>query len=307
MQRVWAEDELVQARPQRTDMLRTMRGDNGEKTMNDLVPDYSLHNPMAEIYVGDCCEWLNDYLFSRGDKSSFADLVFADPPFNIMQKYAGYEDGKPTPDYELFMYRWLQLCACSLTPTGSMWVNIPDQLAAETVVYLKGQELKLINWCINSQRFGQWRRGNFIVSKTHLLYFARDKATRTWNPDAILVPSLRASKYNDKRTLKTKRPGKRVPLDVWDFPRVQGNNKERWPGHPNQIPEQLLKRIILACSNEGDLVLDPFLGSGTTSVVARALGRRSIGIEISAASAESAFERIKKGWSRWPPAHSHHN
>ena len=87
----------------------------------------------------------------------------------------------------------------------------------------------------------------------------------------------------------------RVPMDVWYGPywgRVQGNNKERRRRHHNQIPEVYLERVVLACSNEGDLVLDPFCGSGTTSTVARAWGRRSITTEYGEGNAESAWERI---------------
>ncbi len=89
--------------------------------------------------------------------------------------------------------------------------------------------------------------------------------------------------------------GMRVPMDVWYgqyWGRIQGNNKERRHQHHNQIPELYLQRIIRACSNPGDLVLDPFLGSGTTCTVARALGRRSIGVEYSPVHAASAWERI---------------
>ena len=84
-------------------------------------------------------------------------------------------------------------------------------------------------------------------------------------------------------------------MDVWYgqyWGRIQGNNKERRHGHHNQIPEVYLERIIRACSNEGDLVLDPFLGSGTTCTVARAFGRRSIGVEYSPVNAESAWDRV---------------
>ena len=84
-------------------------------------------------------------------------------------------------------------------------------------------------------------------------------------------------------------------MDVWYgkyWGRIQGNNKERRPQHQNQIPEVYLERVILACSNPGDLVLDPFLGSGTTLTVARAHGRRSIGIEYSPETASSAWQRI---------------
>jgi DNA modification methylase len=90
--------------------------------------------------------------------------------------------------------------------------------------------------------------------------------------------------------------GKRVPMDVWygaNWGRIQGNNKERRHGHDNQLPEAYLERVILATSNEGDLVLDPFVGSGTTATVARAYGRRFIGSEFSRANAVSAWERIR--------------
>jgi hypothetical protein len=84
-------------------------------------------------------------------------------------------------------------------------------------------------------------------------------------------------------------------MDVWYGPwwgRIQGNNRERRAGHDNQLPEAYLERVILSTSNAGDLVLDPFLGSGTTGTVARAYGRRFIGVEFSRRNAASAWERI---------------
>jgi DNA modification methylase len=94
---------------------------------------------------------------------------------------------------------------------------------------------------------------------------------------------------------KDSNKGMRVPMDVWYgkyWGRVQGNNKERRSGHQNQIPEAYLERVILACSNKGDLVLDPFAGSGTTGTVARAYDRRSSGIEQSVQTATSAWQRM---------------
>jgi DNA modification methylase len=96
---------------------------------------------------------------------------------------------------------------------------------------------------------------------------------------------------------KDQNKGLRVPMDVWYgkyWGRIQGNNKDRRHNHHNQIPEIYLERVIKACSNLGGLVLDPFCGSGTTSTVARALGRRSITIEYSQVNAKSAWERITK-------------
>ena len=229
------------------------------------------------------------------DKGS-VDLIFADPPFNWDVPYDEWDDGMPRAEYERFTFDWLDACIEALAPHGSLWINIPDDTAAETVLHLKRRGLTMINWCIWHFRFGQNRTSSFILSKAHVLHFAKNPDDRIWNPDAVLEPSDRATVYFDQRTMaKETNKGMRVPMDVWYgqyWGRVQGNNKERRHGHHNQIPEAYLERIIQACSNEGDLVLDPFLGSGTTSTVARALGRRSIGIEYSAVHAKSAWERI---------------
>jgi site-specific DNA-methyltransferase (adenine-specific) len=256
-----------------------------------LEPLFHAEDPGTRVYVGDC----RDVLAAMPEKGT-VDLVFADPPFNWDVPYEEWHDGMPRGEYERFTFDWLDGCVDALAPHGSIWVNIPDDTAAEVVVHLKRRGLTMINWCVWHFRFGQNRSSSFIMSKVHALYFAKDPKTRTWNPDAILEPSDRASIYGDPRTMaKESNKGMRVPMDVWYgqyWGRIQGNNKERRSRHHNQIPETYLERVILACSNEGDLVLDPFLGSGTTSTVARAWQRRSIGIEYSAGNAESAWQRI---------------
>ena len=222
--------------------------------------------PRADIHIGDCLP----ILLAMEEVGREVDLVFADPPFNYAVDYGEHcDDRRRRWDYMDFTYEWTNRCLDLLSENGSFWINIPDEWAADIVVHLRdAQDLELIDWCIWHYRFGQHQSSAFIRSKTHLLHFARSKANRTWNPDDILVPSDRASKYNDKRTFaKDSNAGMRVPLDVWygpGFCRIQGNNKERRPLHPNQMPEAILRRIILACTNPGDLVLDPFLGSGTT-------------------------------------------
>jgi site-specific DNA-methyltransferase (adenine-specific) len=261
-------------------------------------PAYRLEDPGTEVYVGDCREAL------RVLPERSVDLIFADPPFNWDVPYGEWDDGRPREEYLRFTSEWLDACLRVLSDRGSFWVNIPDDTAAEVVVHLKGRGLVVVNWCVWHFRFGQHRVGNFIVSKVHALYFARDRENRIWNPEAVLEPSDRAAIYDDPRTRATRQPGLRVPLDVWYGPlwgRIQGNNRERRKNHQNQIPEVYLGRVIRACSNEGDLVLDPFLGSGTTCTVARALRRRSIGIEYSRQIAESAFARIRSGPVRLDP------
>jgi len=211
----------------------------------------------------------------------------------------------PRAEYERFTFDWLDGCINLLAPHGALWVNIPDDTAAEIVLHLKRRGLFMVNWCIWHFRFGQNRDTSFIMSKVHALYFVKDPSDRIWNPDEVLEMSDRAAIYGDARTMaKENNKGMRVPMDVWygkHWGRIQGNNFERRPRHHNQIPEVYLERVIRACSNEGSLVLDPFLGSGTTCTVARTLGRRSIGIEYGRGNAESAFERIQQGAVRVTP------
>ena len=264
-----------------------------EPSTAEIEPRLQVNDPDTRLYVGDCRDVLPN-LPDRGE----VDLVFADPPFNWDVPYDEWSDGMPRTEYERFTFDWLDACIDVLSPRGAIWVNIPDDTAAEIVMHLKRRGLTMVNWCVWHFRFGQHRDSSFIMSKVHALYFVKDPDNRTWNPDAILEQSDRAAIYNDARTqAKTSHAGMRVPMDVWYGPywgRVQGNNKERRHRHHNQIPEVYLERVILACSNEGDLVLDPFCGSGTTSTVARAWNRRSITVEFGEGNAESAWERIEQ-------------
>ncbi len=259
----------------------------------------------ARVYLGDC----RDILPTIPEvKKGQVDLVFADPPFNWARDYDRHQTGQTWDDksmsaseYLAFTHAWLDLCIGAIKPSGSLWVNIPDTWAAEIVVHLKARGLTMVNWCVWHYRFGQNTRGKFINSKLHALYFCKDPALKTWNPDPVLEISDRRSIYFDART-EDKRDGMpaglRVPMDVWYgryWGRVQGNNKERRHGHDNQLPEVYLDRVISCSSNPGDVVLDPFLGSGTTGVVAHALGRRFIGCEYSKANATHACERITLG------------
>jgi len=274
-----------------------------------VEPAFRADDPDTRIYVGDCRDVLPN-LPDRGE----VDLVFADPPFNWDVPYESWKDGMPRDVYERFTFDWLDACIECLGPNGSIWVNIPDDTAAEIVMHLKRRGLVMINWCVWHFRFGQNRDSSFIMSKVHALYFAKDVKNRIWNATEIMEPSDRATTYGDARTMnKESNKGMRVPLDVWYGPywgRIQGNNLERRSLHHNQLPEVYLERVIRACSNEGGLVLDPFCGSGTTSTVARAWNRRSITTEHSEANAKSAWERIatigmlRKGLSNGasPPA-----
>ena len=238
------------------------------------------------IVPGDCIEVLRD---AGGVQ---ADLVFADPPFNIGYKYDLYQDRKAYDDYYAWTEKWMAACRDVLKPAGSFWVAIGDDYAAEVRIIGRKLGLHLRNWVIWHYTFGQNTQRKFARSHTHLFYWVKDPKHFTFNPNAVRVPSDRQREYKDKRALNT---WGKVPDDVWtEFPRVCGTFRERESWHPCQMPETILARIVRTCSNANDLVLDPFAGSGTTLVVAKKLGRNFIGIELSSDYVEKIEARLEE-------------
>jgi len=236
-----------------------------------------------QIIQGDCIEVLSQV------PEPFADLIFADPPFNIGYKYDVYEDRKAYDEYHAWTERWMRLCAeRALKPTGSFWVAIGDEYAAEVRLIGNALGLHLRNWVIWHYTFGQNTKRKFARSHTHLLYWTKDPAEFTFNDMAVRIPSARQTTYADRRA----HPAGKVPDDVWSFSRLCGTFRERVRWHPCQMPEKVLERIVLACSNPGELVLDPFSGSGTTCVVAARLGRKYLGIDISEEYVKRSRQRV---------------
>ena len=237
-----------------------------------------------KIVCADCIEILSKV--SR----SFADLIFADPPFNIGYQYDKYKDKVKKDKYISWTRDWMSACLNVLKPNGSFYIAIGDDYAANIKIIAEDElGLSLRNWIIWHYTFGQQTKAKFARAHTHIFYFTRDKKDFTFNDYAVRVPSDRQLIYNDKRAnVKGK-----MPDDVWnEYSRVCGTFLEREGWHPCQMPESLLMRIISASSNPGDVVLDPFNGSGTTTVVAYQLGRQYAGIDISEQYVENATKRL---------------
>jgi site-specific DNA-methyltransferase (adenine-specific) len=238
---------------------------------------------LDKIVCGDCIKVLSKV------KKPFADLIFADPPFNIGYKYDKYHDEKESNHYIKWTKEWMSVCKKVLKPAGSFYIAIGDDYAANIRIIANELGLFTRNWIIWHYTFGQQTKNKFARSHTHIFYFVNDKKNFTFNDKAVRVPSARQLVYGDKRA----NPAGKMPDDVWDsFSRVCGTFKERKGWHPCQMPEKLLTRIILAGSNEGDWVLDPFSGSGTTAAAACRLGRHYTGIEISQKYVKESRKRL---------------
>ena len=237
------------------------------------------------------------------------DLAFADPPFNIGYDYDVYEDKRAADEYLDWTRQWGAALVRALKPTGTFWLAIGDDFAAELkMIFQRELGLTCRSWVIWYYTFGVNCKFKFSRSHTHLFHFVKDAQHCTFNADAIRVPSARQLVYADARS----NPAGRLPddtwilrpqdlangfqpdEDVWYFPRVCGTFRERAGWHGCQMPEQLLGRIIRASSNEGELVMDPFAGSGSTLVVAKKLGRKYVGFELSKSYAANVRERLEK-------------
>jgi DNA modification methylase len=255
---------------------------------------------MNAVLTGDCLVHL-----ARLPEAS-VDLAFADPPFNIGYEYDVYHDRRPRDAYLAWTDRWLAAVRRVLTPRASFYVAIGDEYAAEVKVRLDGLGLTLRNWIVWHYTFGVNCKQKFNRSHAHIFYYVVDPKRFTFNADAVRVPSARQTTYADRRANPTGklpddtwvlRPQEDARLfppdsDTWYVSRVCGTFRER-TGHPCQMPEALLERIIRASSKPGDVVLDPFAGSGTTLAVAKRLDRHYLGIELSEQYAEQVRRRLE--------------
>ena len=235
------------------------------------------------IYCGDTLRLLPKW------PEGCVDLVFADPPYNIGYVYDEYDDNLPGDQFVAWCGKWMAECQRVLTDTGSFYIAIGDDFAAQLRMQGDALGLHLRNWIIWHYTFGQNMRYKFSRAHTHILYFTKDERKCTFNDRALRYPSARHTEYQDLRA----NPLGRLPNDVWDeFPRVCGTFKERDGFHGCQMPEALLMRIVLASSNPGDVVLDPFVGSGTTAAAAKRLGRHYVGIDLSKEYAARTRKRL---------------
>jgi site-specific DNA-methyltransferase (adenine-specific) len=255
---------------------------------------------LGKIHQGDCVRGLKKV----PDES--VQLAFADPPFNIGYDYDEYEDRLESDKFLQWSRKWMQEVHRVLDPTGAFWLAIGDEYAAELKVEAQKIGFHTRNWVVWYYTFGVHCKGKFTRSHAHLFYFVKDAKQFTFNPSAVAVPSARQTVYGDRRA----NPKGRMPddtwilrpqdcsegftaeEDTWYFPRVAGTFKERAGFHGCQMPEQLLGRIIRACSDPEDVVLDPFSGSSTTVTVAKKLGRRYLSFELSKEYAKLGRKRV---------------
>ena len=267
-------------------------------------------NILNTIVQGDCVKSLTEL------PAGSVDLAFADPPFNIGYDYDVYHDRKGRDEYLEWTQKWIEQVFRVLKSSGTFWLAIGDEYAAEIKILCQELGFTTRSWVIWYYTFGVNCTHKFTRSHAHLFYFVKDPKEFTFRGGELenRIPSARQLVYNDARA----NPRGRLPddtwilrpqdlvdcftpaEDTWYFPRVAGTFIERAGFHGCQMPEQLLGRIIRACSNPDDLVIDPFAGSATTLAVAKKLGREFIGFELSQEYVKRGTARTQKRANRRP-------
>lgn len=222
------------------------------------------------------------------------DLIFADPPYNIGKDFDGMVESWDEGVFLRWLFACIEECHRVLKKQGTMYImnsteNMPHiDLKCRTLFTIKSR----IVWSYDSS--GVQAKKYFGSMYEPILMMVKDARHYTFNSDAILVET----KTGAKRALIDYRKNppqpyntQKVPGNVWEFPRVRYLMDE-YENHPTQKPLALLKRIVLASSNPGDTVLDPFAGSFTTGAVAVTSGRKFIGIEVNNEYVKMGLRRL---------------
>jgi site-specific DNA-methyltransferase (adenine-specific) len=259
-----------------------------------IIPDaqgYRLQfeHPNGRLYQGEAIAWLR----SLDDET--VDLIFADPPYNI--KKADWDN------FESQEELWIEQASRVLKPSGTMYICGFSETLAD-IKYPAMKFFQSCRWIVwhykNKANLGSdWGRSH--ESLIHL----RKAKTAKINIDDIRIPygahtlkypshpQAETSQYGNgkRKDVWTPNPRGAKPKDVIDIPTTCNGMGESTP-HPTQKPEELIRRFVLASSNDGDTVLDPFSGSGTTLVVAEQLGRKWLGCELETEYNEWAMDRL---------------
>lgn len=250
---------------------------------------YSDNN--LKLYHGDCLQIIPKL------KEQSVDMIFADPPYNLSNgglsckagKFVSVNKGdwdksKGMPKDFNFTIQWLQLCKKVLKPNGTIWVS-----GSMHNIYQVGFGLQALNYKILNEI--SWFKPNASPNLSRR-YFTHSHETLIWaklNKDAKHKFNYEAMRQWEDDKLHN---NGRQMRSVWNIPYTPLSEKQQG-AHPTQKPIELLKRIILSSTDKGDVILDPFNGSGTTGVAAKISNRKYIGIEKEKQYLDLTVKRLK--------------
>jgi site-specific DNA-methyltransferase (adenine-specific) len=223
------------------------------------------------------------------------DLICTDPPYSLGKDYGNDSDKKSPQEYLNWTYRWIDLCLPKLKKNGSFYIFLSWQFSPEIFVYLK-QKMIMINEIIWDRRVPSMGGSTRKYSSVHdnIGFFVKDKNYH-FDIDEIRIPYDAATKKARSRKIFEGKKWLEMgynPKDVWCESRLHAQDLER-ENHPTQKPLKIIERIVRASCPKSGIVLDPFMGSGTSAVAALKNNRNFIGFEINKDYHQRGVERIK--------------
>lgn len=220
--------------------------------------------------------------------SESVDLIIADPPYNLGKDYGNNSDSKDFDDYLCFSKAWLSEAYRALKPTGSIYVFMGVRYISYLYMILEKElGMHFNTWITWYYTQGTGKTKGFSPRHDDILFFTKGKKYK-FNLDADRVPQ---KFYRARNNMRGANPG-----DVWEFSHIHYCQDNRL-NHPTQKPEGLIERMVLASSDENDLIVDPFSGSGTTLRVCQQLNRNGIGFELNLGYVEMTQYRLSLPFS----------
>lgn len=228
------------------------------------------------------------------------DLLIVDPPYNLSKDFHGNKFKESSEEsYEEFTRNWIELCIPLLAPTASVYVCC-DWRSSLIIGKVLGEYFDIKNRITWQREKGRGAKSNWKNGMEDIWFATVSKKTYCFNLDDVMIRRRVIAPYKtngqpkDWEETESGNFRNTCPSNFWDDCTVPYWSMPENTDHPTQKPEKLIAKLILASSNEGDVILDPFLGSGTTSVVAKKLNRHYIGIEhnpLYCAWSEARLER----------------
>jgi adenine-specific DNA-methyltransferase len=225
-------------------------------------------------------------------------LTVTSPPYNIGKSY---EQVREVGEYIDWCAEWVELVHRATARDGAFWLNlgylsVPGRAKAVPIPYLLWDRVPffLLQEVVWNYGAGVAARHSFSPRNEKFLWYVKDADSYTFNLDAVRDPDVKYPNQRKNGKLKCNPLGKN-PTDVWQIPKVTSGtdraSPERTP-HPAQFPTAVVDRIVRACSNPGDVILDPFMGSGSLAEAAIRSGRQAIGFEINAEYVDLTTRRL---------------
>ena len=271
---------------QRASNNRTLTLEDAERpalrAMLKSIEDFRQENPSSWLDAVICADMMEAM---QRIPDEMADLIILDPPYNLTRDFGGSSfTARNDQEYEDYLRSWMHAVCQKLKPTGSLYL-CGDWRCTAAMQRVLSDELTILNRITWQREKGRGAKSNWKNSMEDIWFAVKDPQHYYFNVEAVMMKRRVLAPYKVNGEPKDWEEGSdgkfrlTYPSNFWDDISVPFWSMPENTDHPTQKPEKLIAKLILASSKEGDVVFDPFMGSGTSCVVANKLGRRYCGIE----------------------------